>query len=249
MRARIGAGVRACISCGYDITGRAMGARCPECGQASPAFELTGGLAAGGAISVRAAALTARVVAVLLAASTAMAVLVSVVEFGAATNALLSMAMVHARAASQFAGAVLCLLIARMLPRDSPWTRLLWITMIARASRGVLCELVGMGVFGSPSVGSLIELGEHQVPNVIDVLVAVAIMRIAPTGGLSSASRTPAAVAVGAAMLALLSSQSRVAIDPTGIAVGLIQSGVIAAIACAVALRRIAREIHAGSHE
>lgn len=238
-----------CIECGYDLTRGPKGTRCPECGQPAPTIEFTGGLAAGGAASARGAARTATLAATLLAASTTAAVLVSVVRFEAAADALLSMAMVHARAASQFAGAVLCLLIARMLPRDSPWTRLLWITMIARASRGVLCELVGMGVVGSPSVGSLIELGEHQVPNAIDVLVAVAIMRIAPTGGLSSGSRTPAAVAVGAAMLALLSSQSRVAIDPTGIAVGLIQSGVIAAIACAVALRRIAREIHAGSRE
>lgn len=239
--------MRACISCGYDLSARALGARCPECGQAPPAFELTGGLADGGARSARGAARTATAVVVLLSASTAMAVLVSVVESGAATNLLLSMAMVQTRAASHFVGALLCVLVIRMLPRDSAWTRVLWIVLIARVARAVLCELVGLGVIGSPTVGSLVDFGEHQVPHVGDLLVAIAIARIAPTGGLSNASRAPAVIAAAAAACAMLLSQRNIEVDSSGIAVGLICSGVIAAVACAVALRRIARELHASA--
>jgi hypothetical protein len=78
-------------------------------------------------------------------------------------------------------------------------------------------------------------------------VVALVIVQIGRTGGLARAGAWPAWVAVASAAYGLIVTRWTMSSDVGVLLAVVVHAGAPAAIACAVALRRIAREIHAGS--
>jgi hypothetical protein len=78
-----------------------------------------------------------------------------------------------------------------------------------------------------------------------DLLVALAVLRIAPAGGLSRRSAIPAMVAVAASVLGCVVSRMRLDLDAWSVASIPLRSGAIGAVGCAASLWRIKRELHA----
>lgn len=227
-----------CIECGYDLGGSAKGARCPECGTQSITIALTGGLADGGALNARPAARLAVAVAALLAVPLAVAILGQLLDPQPWVRAALDRALHAAHGLAILLGAYLCVLVARMLPRDSPWHRALWIVMAGRVVWG--CALLA---FELTSVVPYSLVAELPVQLAGDLLLAIAVARIAPSGGLSPASTAPAYIAVAAAGYGMVVARMPITVDPSGITTWVLRSGAIGAIACAVALRRIKAEL------
>ena len=234
-----------CIECGYELGGSPAGARCPECGTQSTTLALTGGLAEGGGQHARAAARVAVVVAVLLTAPLAAAILGQLMDDRPTPlNLALARVLGFAQALGVLIGAYICVLVARMLPRDSPWRRMLWIVMAARIAWG--CALCA---FELTSAVPYTLIADLPVQLASDLLLAIAVARIAPTGGLSQASIAPAYIAVAAAGYGLVAARAQLAFDSSGVTTWVMRSGALGAIACAVALRRIHRELRGESTE
>ncbi len=229
-----------CLECGYDLGGSARGARCPQCGTRSTDIELTGGLAGVGALSARPADRIAIAAAALLVIPLTLLILARLVDARDSVHATLREISYFTQAFALLAGAYLCVLVGRMLPAELPWRRMLWIVMAVRIAGA--CALLG---FALTSVVPTAVVAELQVVLAADLLFALAVARIAPTGGLSRASAVPAYTAVAGAGYGMVLTHLPLAYDPSGIASGVMQSGAVGAVACAIALWRIKRELHA----
>lgn len=228
-----------CLACGYDLGGSAPCARCPECGTASTGRVLTGGLAGIGALSARPAARVAISIAALLVIPLAVAILGILADpHPTALNALLHRVAASAQAIAVLLGAYLCVLVARMVPADSPWHRMLWIVMAARILWG--CALLA---FAFTMIVPYTVIAELPVMLAADLLLGVAVLRIAPTGGLSNKSFAPALVATVAAGYGMAVASIPLTVDPSGITTWILRSGAVGGVACAVALWRIDREL------
>ena len=233
-----------CNACGYDLRGRRVGDRCPECGRSVPFLELSGGLAAGGALRARPAARLGWLIAVLsvLASFALYAVLAQAASQW--MQSLFALVWLQSRVVTLVLGAWLCALVARMLPRDSAWSRAMWLAMAVRIVWGGLFEA---SVVARAPTGTLLFVADAEmaVSRALDLLVALAVLRIAPTGGLSRRSAIPAMVAVAASVLGCVVSRMRLDLDAWSVASIPLRSGAIGAVGCAASLWRIKRELHA----
>ena len=241
-----------CIECGYALVGRVRGVRCPECGAESLAIQLEGGLADGGARCARAASRLAWVLAGLLWFAS-IALLLVLLRFGSErTEMVLALCWQHARVAALCVGAWLVAVVARMLPRESAWSRAMWLTALARVAWALLFEA---SIVGQAPRGILLFVAEAELPVGLglDLLVALAVLRIAPTGGLPRAGAAPIARAAGASAgasvlgLAIVCFAWSPQLDPSAWAIAAIPlcSGALGAIAGALALWRIKCALHA----
>jgi hypothetical protein len=236
-----------CIECAYDLTGRVVGERCPECGRTVSGLALRGGLAEGGARLVRSAARIAMVIAVLAMSAAACELIVRLVDPPLWIAAVFWTASQQAQYIAVLLGAYLCTLVARICPRDSPWTRALWFAAVARVVCAAVCEIL---VLGPVAWSQVILQGFPAVVAAtlaLDLVLALVIVQIGRTGGLARAGAWPAWVAVVLAAYGLVVSPWTMSSDAGVLLAVVVQAGAPGAIACAVALRRIAREIHAGS--
>ncbi len=227
-----------CIACGYDLVGRGRGARCPECGATSTNIELKGGLAGVGVMSARPAARWSVAVAVLMAVPLAFAILARLVDARFAVHAVIRDICAFAWALALFGGVYLSVLVGRMLPQESAWRRVLWVVMAGRIVAA--CALLAFEFATSVPYELVTQL---NLLLAADLLQAVAVARIAPTGGLSRASAVPAYTAVAASAYGMVISSLPLDFDSTGVLSGIMRSGAVGAVACAVALWRIDREL------
>lgn len=227
-----------CVECGYDLVGRATGAPCPECGTPSTGIELKGGLAGVGVLSARPAARWSVAVAVLIAVPVALAVLARLVDARPMVHSVLRGVVVFGWAFALFGGAYLCVLIGRMLPQDSAWRRVLWIVMGSRVVAA--CALLGFELTSAVPYAAVTQL---ELLLAGDLLQAIAVAQIAPSGGLSRASAVPAYTAVAASAYGMVIASLPLDFDSTGVLAGIMRSGAVGAIACAVALWRVDREL------
>jgi len=238
-----------CVHCGYDLAGRQAGERCPECGR-RVRRDLRGGLAAGGARFARPAARTALVVAALTSVAAVSALTEMFVSDG---GAVLWTIWHQGRFLALFVGAYLCALVARMLPRDSAWSRVMWLAVAARIAWG------GLGEFflhvPAPAAAGPVLVGWWDVETTfilsLDMLVALGIVRVSVSGGISRVGSTAAWVAAGAAAYGLstyglLASRQGFAFDQHGVLACILRSGAPGSIACAVALLGIQSELERG---
>ena len=227
-----------CIACGYDLVGRGRGARCPECGATSTNIDLKGGLAGVGVLSARPAASWSMAVAALMAVPLTFAILARLVDARPTVQAVIRGVAVFGWAFALFGGAYLSVLIGRMLPQDSAWRRVLWIVMGGRVVAAF--ALLGFELTSAVPYQAVTQL---EMLLAADLLQAVAVARIAPTGGLSRASAVPAYTAVAASAYGMVIASLPLDFDSTGVLAGIMRSGAVGAVACAVALWRINREL------
>lgn len=228
-----------CIACGYDLVGRGRGARCPECGATSTNIDLKGGLAGVGVLSARPAARWSMAIAVLMAVPLACAILARLVDARFAVHEVIRDVCVFAWALALFGGVYLSVLIGRMLPQESAWRRVLWVVMAGRIVAA--CALLAFEFATSVPYEIITQL---ELLLAGDLLQAVAVARIAPTGGLSRASAVPAYTAVAVSAYGMVMANLPVDFDSTGVLSGIMRSGAVGAVACAVALWRIDHELH-----
>ena len=159
-------------------------------------------------------------------------------------QSLLALMWLQSRVVTLLLGSWLCALVARMLPRDSAWSRAMWFAMVARI---VWAGLFEASVVARAPTGALLFVADAEmaVSRALDLLVALAVLRIAPTGGLSRRSAIPAMAAVAASVLGCVVSRTRLDVEMWSVASIPLRSGAIGAVACALALWRIKRELHA----
>lgn len=232
-----------CASCGYDLAGRLAGERCPECGQAIPDIALRGGLAAGGAVHARPAARIATVIAVLVGIAAACGLVVQVANLSPRLEAVLWTAWQQGRYVGLLLGAYLGTLVARMCVPDSPWSRLIWLAAAARLGWGLVCEAV-VNPFVVPPLFLLdVMSAEIPVSLALDCVVALGVVHVGRTGGVSRASVVAAWVAAGFAAYGFAALKWRLPVDAMGLLSTTLSSGLPGAIACALALRRIEAEL------
>lgn len=235
-----------CASCGYDLAGRLAGERCPECGQAIPDIALRGGLAAGGAVHARPAARIATVVAVLVGIAAACGLVEQVTNLSPRLEAVLWTVWQQGRYIGFLLGAYLATLVARMCVPDSPWSRLIWLAAAARLGWGLVCETV-VNPFVAPPLFLLdVMSAEILVALALDLVVALGVVHVVATGGISRAGAGPAWVSAGLAAFGLLALNWMFMLDSTGVLSLILRSGAPGAVACALALRRIEAELVPG---
>lgn len=232
-----------CASCGYDLAGRLAGERCPECGQAIPDIALGGGLAHGGAVCVRPAARIALVIAALVCLATACGLAEQVMVLAPRLEAALFTGWQQGRFIGLLLGAYLAVLVARMCVPHSPWSRLLWLAAAVRLGWGLVCEAV-VNPFVAPG-RLLLEIMsvEVEVTLALDLVLALGIVHVVRTGGISRAAVGTAWVAVGLAAFGLIASERVFSVDSSGVLTIVLRSGAPGAIACALVLRRMKDEL------